>query len=283
MSSFITNSSIESPSEQIRHTSKPKAWYRPTISPEHGVYVVLLVSFLTGAAATQHWHWKTTIALICAFCGFQAEHPLVLQIKQRKSLKPRFLIWGGVYTGIAVTIALFLYLTLDIDARTPLLWIYLGAIVAFAMDAISVFYREQKSILNEVITFAAVCLSTPFAYVVTTGTLSTAAVGLWILNTLFFSSTIFAVKFRKSKTHSVAPGVTYHTIASLIIMIFWYLSWLTPIAALAFGIALLKFGFILWQQEWYCSTKIQHIAMLETLSSLGFLVIAALSVLPVHL
>ena len=74
----------------------PQAWYRPTFSPEHGVYVVLLVSFLTGAAAAQSWTHMTTLALLCAFCGFQAEHPLVLQIKQRRSLKPRFLVWGGL-------------------------------------------------------------------------------------------------------------------------------------------------------------------------------------------
>jgi len=34
----------------------------------------------------------TTLALICAFCGFQAEHPLVMQLKQRRSLKPAS--WG---------------------------------------------------------------------------------------------------------------------------------------------------------------------------------------------
>lgn len=73
----------------------PMAWYKPTLSPEHGVYVILLVSFLTGAAAAQNWTLSTTLALVCAFFGWQAEHPLVLQIKQRKSLKSRFLVWGG--------------------------------------------------------------------------------------------------------------------------------------------------------------------------------------------
>lgn len=91
--------------QAINTTSNTKpntqAWYRPTFSPEHGVYVVLLVSFLIGAAAAQKWTLETTLALVCAFSGFQAEHPLVLQIKQRRSLKPRFLIWGGVYAVIS--------------------------------------------------------------------------------------------------------------------------------------------------------------------------------------
>jgi len=79
------NFSTSTPQLDVKESSQSKsqAWYRPTLSPEHGVYVVLLVSFLTGAAAAQNWTLATTLALVCAFCGFQAEHPLVLQIKQR--------------------------------------------------------------------------------------------------------------------------------------------------------------------------------------------------------
>src|SRR4028118_1562748 len=122
--------------EAKKHSSHNlQAWYRPTLSPEHGVYVVLLVSFLTGAAAAQGWTLATTLALVCAFCGFQAEHPLVLQIKQRRSLKPRFLIWGGLYAVISGVIAFYLYLN-----HPVVLWIYAGAIAALIIDAFSVFH-----------------------------------------------------------------------------------------------------------------------------------------------
>lgn len=139
-----------------------------------------MVSFITGAAAAHHWNWTTTLALLCAFCGFQAEHPWMLQIKQRKSFKPRFWVWGSFYSGIAGAIAFYLYRLQD-NLLSPLLWIYLGAMAAFLIDGISVFYREQKSIINELITFTAVCLSAPFAYIATTGTLSTTVLGLWLL------------------------------------------------------------------------------------------------------
>ncbi|MGV2829356.1 YwiC-like family protein [Myxosarcina sp. GI1(2024)] len=81
------------------HLPKSQQLYRPTFSPEHGVYVMLIVSFLTGAAAAQQWTWGTTLGLICAFCGFQAEHPLVWQIKQPKSWKPRLLVWASFYNS----------------------------------------------------------------------------------------------------------------------------------------------------------------------------------------
>lgn len=141
------------PKKQPAKKIKGSSWYFPTVSPEHGAYVVLTVSFLTGAAAAQQWTWATTLALLCAFCGFQAEHPLMLQIKQRRSWKPRFLLWAGVYGGIAMAIA-------------------------------------------------------------------------------------------------------------------------------AFGVAMLKFGLIMWQKDGYCHAKIQYVALLETSTSLLFLAIAALSLLP---
>ncbi|HEY9761077.1 MAG TPA: YwiC-like family protein [Trichocoleus sp.] len=279
---------MQSPSVDLKnsHVTPPKrnpqAWYRPVISPEHGVYVMLLVSFITGAAAAQTWEWSTTLALVCAFCGFQAEHPWMLQIKQRRSFKPRFWLWGGIYSLITGAIALYL-LRQQGTWQSPLLIVYLGAFVAFVVDGVSVFYREQKSVVNELVTFAAVCLSAPFAYIVSTGTLSPPVWGLWALNTLFFSSAIFTVKLRKTKTHSAVPGQIYHAIATLIILALVTVGWLSPLTAIAFGVVLLKFFIILWQSNWYCTTKIQFVAMLETGTALLFLAITALSLLPVHL
>jgi len=255
-----------------------QAWYRPTLSHEHGVYIVLLVSFLTGAALAQAWTLSTILALVCAFSGFQAEHPLVLQLKQRRSFKPRFLVWGGLYAAVSLAIALWLYLNHPI-----LLGIYLGAIAALVVDAISVLQREQKSVFNELITFAAVCLSAPLAYAATTGTISAVAMGLWALNTLYFSSTIFTVKLRKPKTSSLIPGVVYHAIATLMIATLYYFGWLPAVAALAFGLALLKFSLVSLNQQWYRAAKIQWVAMLETGTAFAFLIMAALSVLPAHL
>ncbi|MBP0029270.1 MAG: YwiC-like family protein [Roseofilum sp. Guam] len=253
-------------------TSLPRLWYRPTLSPHHGIYVILVISFVTGVAASQHWTLSTTLALVCAFAGFQAEHPLTLQIKQRHSWKPRFLLWSSIYAGIALIAGSYLYL------QTPLLlWIYLGAIITLAIDTISVLNRQQKTYINEFVTFAAVCLAVPFAYIATTGTWTTSIIGLWLLNTLFFSSAIFTVKLRKSKTSSLIPPVLYHLIAATIITGLWFLGWLTAIAALSFAIALLKITLILWQKNWYCTTPIYNVAKLETIFGLLFMSLVVIS------
>lgn len=163
------------------------------------------------------------------------------------------------------------------------LWIYAGAIAALIIDAFSVLHKEQKSIFNELITFAAVCLSTQFAYAATTNTLSLSVIGLWAINTLFFSCSIFIVKLRKPKTSSLIPAVVYHAIATIIIFTLYWLNLLSPVTALAFGVALLKFAFIALNQKWYRNVKIQYVAMLETSAALAFLIIVALTILPVRL
>jgi len=239
---------------------------------------MLLVSFLTGAAAAQQWTWETTLALICGFCAFQAEHPLVWQVRQRKSWKPRLLIWASVYGGVAGAIALWLFW--HSANRLPLFWIYGGAIAALIFDLVSVWHRQQKSRLNEMVTFAAVCLSAPLAYAIATGTMAKIAIALWILNTLFFSSAIFTVKLRKAKTASLVPGSIFHGIGSAIALGLWWTGCLSPITALAFGVAVVKFALILWQKDWYCTAKIQKVALLETVSSLTFLTIVSVSLLP---
>lgn len=278
MTTSSANSNAADAVAPILVNNSNSLWYRPTFSPEHGVYIVLLGSLLTGAALTQQWTLNTTLALICAFAGFQAEHPLVLQIRQRRSWKPRFLVWGGVYGSISLGIAVYLYL------QTPvLLWLYLGAIATLVIDAIAVFYRQQKSITNEILTFSAVCLAAPFASIVTSGAIPISGWGLWLLNTLFFSSAIFTVKLRKSKNDSLIPSLIYHAIASCVIAGLWYYDWLNAFSALAFGVVILKFGLILGLREWYQTTRIQNVAILETLSALIFVAIVAISLLPAHL
>ncbi|MEL7053135.1 MAG: hypothetical protein AAFV85_09030 [Cyanobacteria bacterium J06634_6] len=69
----------------------------------------------------------------------------------------------------------------------------------------------------------------------------------------------------------------------MLVVLLWQIHWLLPIAAAAFGVALLKFRLILWQKDWYSHTKIHYVAMLETGASLSFFVIAALSLLPARL
>ncbi|MBE9113955.1 YwiC-like family protein [Nodosilinea sp. LEGE 07298] len=182
-------------SPTLSPTPRTQRWYRPTVSLEHGVYVMLLVSFLTGVVAAQRWTWATSLALLCALCAFQAEHPLVLQVKQRSSWKPRFLLWAGLYGGVAGAIAL--WLLQHNPAKLLLLLLYVAVAIALSIDVALVWRRQQKAIANELITFFAVCLAAPLAYATTAGEMSWRVLALWMMNGLVFDS--LAVK--KLETH----------------------------------------------------------------------------------
>lgn len=264
-----------------------KAWLRPTFSPEHGVLLVLFGSVLTGSALAQAWNYCTTLALICAFFALQAEHPLVVQIKQRSTWKPRFLIWSGIYGTIAIAIAIWLWLQSPV-----LLWVYAVALMALIADVVAVFHKKHKSILNELVIFAAICLSTPLAYGATTHSLCVeaissqsmhTAIAIWLLNTLFFSSAIFSIKLRRKRTSSLMLGTVYHGVASVIVAGLYFLGWLNIFTALAFVVALIKFAVVIIVRRWYCQAKFQHIALFETRFALLYIAIAAISVLPAHL
>ena len=265
-------------STNITQKKKVARWMRPTFSPEHGVLLVLFGSFLTGAALAQQWTYTTTLALICAFFTLQAEHPYIVQIKLRKNLKPRYLIWGGIYSFISLSLAILLWFKAPI-----LLWLYILAIIALAADGIAVIKGKHKSRVNEIISFAGICLAAPLAYGATTGNLNVEAMAMWILNTLFFSSAVYTIKLRRKKTAAFTPGVIYHCFAALIIATLYYFNYLSLVTALSFAIALLKLLTVFGFRNWYRQAKFHSIAIFETRFALLYIAIASISVLPAHL
>lgn len=258
--------------------SKLPYWCRPTFAPEQGVLLVLLGSTLTGAALAQQWNQWTNLALICAFFTLQLEHPYVVQLKQRRNWKPRFLLWGGIYGAIALSLAIFLWFH-----STGLIWVYALAVIGFIIDGIAVFKKSHKSIANEVASFATICLSAPFTYMATTGHISFEAIAMWILNTLFFSSGVYTIKLRRKKTQSIIPGIIYHSVAALIVGGLYIFHCLPLITALSFAVAIVKFGVVNCVIKWYRQARFQFIAIFETRFALVYLAIACISVLPAHL
>lgn len=274
LSSQLSESKIIQPKKK----KKIQSWMRPTFSPEHGVLLVLFGSFLTGAALAQQWTFTTTIALACAFFALQAEHPYIVQVKLRKNFKPRYCLWCTIYGSIALSLAIFLWLQ-----ASSLLWLYGLAIVGLIVDTIAVTKGKHKSRVNEIISFGAICLSAPLAYAATTGNLSTEAMAIWLLNTLFFSSAVYTIKLRRKKTAAFKPGIIYHGVASLLVFALYYFNYLSLATTLSFTVVLLKFLTICRFKNWYRQTRFHAIAIFETRFALVYIAIASISLLPAHL
>ncbi|MEM9447868.1 MAG: YwiC-like family protein [Cyanobacteria bacterium P01_E01_bin.6] len=255
-----------------------KPWYQPTFSPEHGVLIVLMGALLTGASLAQTWTWQTSLACLAAFLGLQAEHPLTVQIKQRRSLKPRYLIWAGLYGSGAI--AIVTWLTIQ---HHCLFWVCCGGAIALGANVLAVLHHQQKAANVEILMFTAICLSTMLAYGATAGSLDERALGLWALNAFFFSSAVFTIKLRKVKTSSLKGGLLHHGIAVLGIALLCGFGWLSLFTALTFAMALLKLAVIIWQRNWYCNCRFEYIARFETYFALSYIALACLTVLPARL
>ncbi|PZD72617.1 hypothetical protein C1752_03453 [Acaryochloris thomasi RCC1774] len=269
---------LDSPVSTLSVEAKPKPqfWSRPIFAPEQGSILVLGGAIVSGASLAQAWTSATTLVCLCTFFALQVEHPLVVLLKL-KCWKTRFVLWGGLYGLIALAVALWL------SWSTPeLLWIFGVAIASLLIDLVAVTRKQHKSIANEITMFAAICLSTPLAYGATVGAITPEAIGLWILNSLFFATAVFTIKFRKGKA-DVWSGVTYLAVAVVMIAGLYFLGWLKMLTALTFGIAILKFGAVVCFQDWYRTCWFGAIARFETYFALSYICLVALTLLPPHL
>ncbi|KEF42176.1 MAG: hypothetical protein ER33_07405 [Cyanobium sp. CACIAM 14] len=255
-----------------------RPWWQPTFSHQHGPLVALLVSFLLGAAGAHRWTVDTTLALVVVLAAFQAEHPLVQQIRRRRSLQPRLLLWLGLYGAIAVGLGALL------AWRSPTL-IPLGilAVLVLALDALAVLQRRQRGLTHELIAFGAVALAGPFAWTVGSGSLEPEAAGLWGLCSLYFGSSVVLLKVRRDAAAGIAPALMAGALATALVSAGWWLGLLQPFEALAYGVALLKGAWLLSRLEPYRSASIGRVAAIESATALLFLVVAALGVLPATL
>lgn len=255
-----------------------RPWWMPTLSHQHGPLVALLVSFLLGAAGAQRWTAATTVALVVVLAAFQAEHPLVQQIRRRRALQPRLLLWAGLYGAIALGLGAIL------AWRTPVLIPLAGlAAAALGLDALAVLQRRQRGLVHELLAFAAVCLAAPFAWIATSGNLDPAVLGLWGLCSLYFGSSVVLLKVRRDAEAGLTPVLVTGALATALVSGGWWLGFLQPVEALAYGIVLLKGAWLLRRLAWFRSVPIGRVAAIESATALLFLLLAALALLPATL
>jgi len=264
----------------LASTSPPpgRPWWQPTLSHQHGPLVALLVSFLLGAAGAQRWTAATSTALVAVLAAFQAENPLVQQIRRRRSLQPRLLVWTGIYSAIALALGGLL------AWRMPGLIGLAGlAAAVLGLDALAVLRRRQRGLGHELLAFTAVCLAAPFAWIASSGRLEPAALGLWVLCSLYFGSSVVLLKLRRDPEASLAPFLLHAGAAVALLLAGLELGLLTPLEAGAFAVALLKGAWQLGRLPAFRTAPIGQIAATETGSALLFLALAALALLPAAL
>lgn len=165
---------------------------REFIPREHGAWAMWIVPMLS-AAIVSSFSLNFFFLFVCFTLLYVVHHPVVSMIKRKSLLK------GDDTVSVAAFVlpALLLGIVLVVFAGRVWLLLFGAAEIAIFVFSIKAFLdREQRSFLNELTVVAALTLSAPAAYYAITDLIDLKAIVLYVLNFLFFGSSVFYVKMR---------------------------------------------------------------------------------------
>ena len=162
------------------------------IPREHGAWAMWIVPMLS-AALTTHFSLSFLLLFLCFALLYVVHHPIVMLVKRRANSQSdgkKFVLAVGVP---AIVLGNALILIYDLP------WLVLFGMLELALFVFSVkafVDKEQRTFANELTIVAALTLSAPASYYTITHAVDRRAVMLYILNFLFFGSSVFYVKMR---------------------------------------------------------------------------------------
>lgn len=162
------------------------------IPKEHGAWAMWIVPMLSGAIATRFSGWFFEFFLSFSLL-YIVHHPVVQMVKRKKpSDRNEF----RQVAGLALPAFLLGLAPVVLAGRQWL--VVFGAIelLLFTVSVRNFLDREQRSFINELEIVAALTLTAPAAYYVVSGELDLRAAELFLMNFLFFGSSVFYVKMR---------------------------------------------------------------------------------------
>jgi hypothetical protein len=107
--------------------------------------------------------------------------------------------------------------------------------------------------------------------------------GLWALCSLYFGSSVALLKLRRDPDTDLCPVLLIGVSSVALLFLGWRSELLRPLEAAAYGVALLKGGWLLGRLENFRAAPIGRVAAIETGSALLFLLLTALALLPATL
>jgi hypothetical protein len=160
------------------------------IPREHGTWAMWIVPMLSAAIVT-HFSMSFTFLFITFLMFFLAHRPLVSFMKNRHGTEVKETLL------FVVTPATILAVLLTVAYNLPWLILFWGIELSlFAFSVKTFVQRDQRSLVNELTILSALTLTAPAAFYTITGNIDTEAVRLFLLNFLFFGSSVFYVKTR---------------------------------------------------------------------------------------
>ncbi len=261
---------------------------------EHGSWAMFAVPLIIGLAvaaqSTAQWQWRSLLLVVAALGLFLVRYPIDTVIKTRKrpaADRAWLMRWAIGYASIAA----FGGGWLIVVAR--LVWLIPLGLLSMALLAYHwwlVDRRQEMSAQGELAGIGGLALGAPLAYYTVTGVLDGTALGLWIVNVLYFGGTVFYIKLKvRQQPKEPAPDrlserlvkaracLTYQSVVLTVLILLTALNRLPLLVWLAFVPMTIKvfLGATHWQDR--KSLSLPRLGMIEMVHSALFaiLIIAA--------
>jgi hypothetical protein len=257
---------------------------------EHGSWAMFSVPLIIGFAVAAQWPWRSIWLIAAALGLFLVRLPIDTLIKTRKrpTADRLWLIrWAMGYGSIAALCGGWLIVIDQLYWLIPL-GVLSAALLAYHWWLVE--RRQEMSARGELAGIFGLALGAPLAYYVATGVIDGTAVGLWIVNALYFGGTVFYIKLKvRQQPKEPAPDrvserlvkakacLTYQSVVLTLIILLVAFERLPALAVLAFVPMTLKvlLGATRWQDR--KSLSLPRLGVIEIIHSVTFavLIIAA--------
>jgi hypothetical protein len=252
---------------------------------QHGAWSVLGAGFLLGMTG-QRWETASVLLAAAVLWGFLARHTVafLLHPSRSPSLRLRLLPWATIYTALALFFGTLLVLGFHRWLLLPL-----GG-AALALSVLSVALergRKDRTTLGEMVGMLGLSLVIPAAAYASSGLFSGQTMGLWALGALFFTGSVFHVRYlvrhrRESRQdwhtrlRTGGGSLAYHLAGLAIAWLLSYFRALPPLAPLALLPVTAKAFWTVGRRQ-AGRINIQRIGFIELAHTLAFVALTSLS------
>jgi hypothetical protein len=245
---------------------------------EHGAWAMLFVPLVIGSLVAMQWSLALVLVALSATAVFIARDSVINWWRSRSR---------GKEDPGAVR-AMLIYLAIGVAAGIPLLLFYrLYLFVAFgaasalllSINALQAARREDRSMGSEILAICGLTLSAPAAYYAATTKLDAVAATLWLVCALYFTSSVFYVKFRVSVLNRRKPELRKrywrHCVVYHVFLLFALAAFALTRSINVF--ALVAFIPVLGRSFWHLAKpgaklNLRRVGVLEIIYSIVFLV-----------
>ncbi len=250
---------------------------------EHGSWAMFAVPLIVGFTVAAQWPWRSLWLIAAALGLFLVRFPIDTLIKTRRrptANRARLIRWAIGYGSIAALCGGWLIV---VDRLYTLIGLGLLGAALLIYHWWLVERRQEMSARGELAGIFGLALGAPLAYYVSTAVLDGTALGLWIVNALYFGGTVFYIKLKvRQQPKEPAPDrvserlvkakacLSYQSVVLMLVILLVAFNRLPALAVLAFVPMTVKvlLGATRWQDR--KSLSLPRLGVIEMIHSALF-------------